>query len=779
MEVNLGTVMANNLRSRITTLCVGLVLLTTLVSLLSFWWSTSKFQTEKVQQNISVAQSVYKQYLNSKESLLLTAAKVLTADFGFKQAVATRDAGTISSVLYNHGQRINADLMLLLDLSGQLVSANVDTKKFAANLQPLMDELLNKSEESSFVVLNKELYQVILLPVRAPRTIAYSLVGFKITSAVTTELKSLTGMEVSFIASKNNFFKSSLDTSLNGFNPFDYFTNQTTARLFGDYLVYENDEISLPSLQSNPVTLLLSADLTSSYQDIDQLLLTLITLAVLTMLFGVITSSLLANNLTSGLSQLAVIARQFAKGDYSFKFEGKKQSSEVETLINAFNNMGNDINKREQQISFQARHDALTGFYNRAAMLELLAQQLDKSSQYILLAIDIKGLRHINDKLGPQVGDECLMAVAKRIHQFSETLNGLHARIGGDEFLTVYPVAEVSEFKTVVDELLQQLQAPYNIKTLKISLHFNMGVVHYPQQGDEADELIRRVLIAVDSAANSQKSIHYYQDGEDEAHLERLLMLDELKQAIDDDNGQLFMTYQPKLNIQTQKIDKVESLIRWQRNDGSWVSPEVFIGLAEQSGLIVELTAWVVNTVVAQIAEWQKKSIHLQAAINVSAQDIAYSEFNSSLLQTLKKYQVNPSLVTIELTERDMIENEAQGIKALEDLKKIGVKISLDDYGVGQTSLGRLKVLPIDELKLDKCFILTLHESEKDQHIVRSSITLGHQLGFSVVAEGVETAESLFLLTQMQCDHAQGYYLSRPLKAQQLEQWLKEYINVC
>lgn len=195
-----------------------------------FWWSTSKFQAEKVQQNITVAQSVYKQYLKSKESLLLTAAKVLTADFGFKQAVATRDAATISSVLYNHSQRINADLMLLLDLSGRLVSANVNAQNFADNLQPLMDELLNNSEQSSFVVLNNQLYQVILLPVKTPRTIAYSLVGFKITSAVTTELKSLTGMEVSFVAQLDSFAASSFAPQPEKFQPIEYFENKTTAR---------------------------------------------------------------------------------------------------------------------------------------------------------------------------------------------------------------------------------------------------------------------------------------------------------------------------------------------------------------------------------------------------------------------------------------------------------------------------------------------------------------------------------------------------------------------
>ena len=175
--------MTNSLKNRITVLCVGLVLLTTVVSLFSFWWSTSQFNEKKVTQDINVAENVYKQYLASKESLLLTAAKVLTADFGFKQAVATKDANTISSALYNHSQRINADLMLLLDLSGKLISTNKQ-QDFNNNLQELMNELLNNTEQSSFVVLHEQLYQVILLPVKAPRTIAYSLVGFKIDDEV-------------------------------------------------------------------------------------------------------------------------------------------------------------------------------------------------------------------------------------------------------------------------------------------------------------------------------------------------------------------------------------------------------------------------------------------------------------------------------------------------------------------------------------------------------------------------------------------------------------------
>lgn len=767
--------MTNSLKNRVIIVCVGLVLLTTVVSLFSFWWSTSQFNEKKVTQDINVAENVYKQYLTAKESLLLTAAKVLTSDFGFKQAVATRDADTIGSVLYNHSQRIDAELMLLLDLSGKLISSNKPNQEFSNDLEQMMNELLTNAEQSNFVVLDNDLYQVILLPVRAPRTIAYSLVGFKITDEVATELKNLTNMDVSFIAEQDGLVRSSLLSRPSPFSPNDYFYQATTSRIFGEQVIYRNRDLHLASLEGHSVNVLLSADLTQSYTEFERLFFTIILLAALTIIIGVVASSLLAKNLTMPLSQLASLARQFAQGNYSVDSMSNKQSTEIKTLIDAFKNMGNDINEREQQISFAAKHDTLTGFYNRSAMLEVLNESLAKNQDYTLVAIDIKGLRHINDKLGPRVGDDCLKAVACRIAEFSDELGGFHARIGGDEFLTVFPTTSSQNLKKGISGLMALLETPYMLQKLKINLRFSAGVVSYPDQGTAPDDLMRRVLIAVDSATNEHENIHHYREGEDEEHLESLLIIDELKQAIADDDGQLFMTYQPKLNFATQKVDKVESLIRWQRKNGSWVSPELFIDLAEQSGLIVELTEWVIDTVVKQVGQWQHAGIFMQAAINVSAQDIAYPGFHANLLKVLKSYSVAPALITIELTERDMIENEEKGIQALNKLKAIGVKISLDDYGVGQTSLGRLKMLPIDELKLDKCFILKLDESEKDQFIVKSTITLGHQLGFSVVAEGVETQKSLEILQDLKCDHIQGYYLSRPLKADLFEQWLEQY----
>jgi EAL domain-containing protein (putative c-di-GMP-specific phosphodiesterase class I) len=319
------------------------------------------------------------------------------------------------------------------------------------------------------------------------------------------------------------------------------------------------------------------------------------------------------------------------------------------------------------------------------------------------------------------------------------------------------------------------LERCYHIQGLELTLRFSIGALCAPLHGDNPEDLLRRTLIAADNAAQEGVNVYYYRKGEDEAYLARLQLIDELRSALTDNDGQLFMAYQPKLHFRTQQVDKVESLIRWRRSNGDWVSPEMFIDLAEQSGLIVDLTQWVMTTVIEQISVWQSKGIMMKAAINVSAQDIVDEGFLPHLQSCLLKFKVPAKLVTIELTERDMIENEAKGIAALKSMKEIGVQVSLDDYGVGQTSLGRLKMLPIDELKLDKVFILKLNESHQDQCIVQSTISLGHQLGFSVVAEGVENKESLTLLRDMGCDYAQGYYLSRPLPALEFEKWLGSY----
>ncbi|CCQ12674.1 diguanylate cyclase/phosphodiesterase (GGDEF & EAL domains) with PAS/PAC sensor(s) [Pseudoalteromonas luteoviolacea B = ATCC 29581] len=766
--------MFTSLKHRIIALCIGLVVLTATGSLAGSWWSSSQFNERKTQEAIRVAQNVYTQYLQAKERLLLSAANVLTSDFGFKQAVATKDAQTIASVLFNHSQRINADLMLLLDTGGRLISANQADVHLPSDTRSLMRDLLSNEDESTFIVIDERLYQAIILPVKAPRTIAFAIVGFAVTQNVAVDLRNVTGMEVSFVVENKNIKVSSM-TLPSDIGFLEYTSSEKVARLLGSSPAYANASVALPSLTDSPVNVILSANLKTDYAEFDRMVMTILGLSLITVLLGFIASGFLARNLTRPLSQLTQMAKAFAKGNYHAKVAEANPSAEICALMDAFHDMGDDIQSREAQIRFAASHDALTGFLNRSAILEALKQRLETNSPQYLIGVDIKGLRHINDKLGPRIGDRCITLVSERIKRFAEPFHAEFARLGGDELLFVCEAPKDWAIERCVTNLKMALEAVYQIQGLELSLRFSIGALCAPVHGDNPEDLLRRTLIAADNAAQEGVNVYYYQTGEDEAHLARLQLIDELKLALAENDGQLFMAYQPKLNMRTQIIDKVESLIRWRRNNGEWVSPEMFIDLAEQSGLIVDLTQWVISTVVAQIGDWQRKGIIMKAAINVSAQDIVDEGFIPHLQAQLLAHQVPAKLVTIELTERDMIENEAKGIDALNTLKALGVVVSLDDYGVGQTSLGRLKMLPIDELKLDKVFILKLNESRDDQCIVQSTISLGHQLGFSVVAEGVENQASLTLLRDMGCDYAQGYYLSRPLPALEFEKWLGNY----
>ncbi|MFC0117695.1 bifunctional diguanylate cyclase/phosphodiesterase [Pseudoalteromonas xiamenensis] len=766
--------MLTSLKHRIIALCIGLVVLTATGSLMGTWWSSSQFNERKTQEAISVAENVYTQYLQAKQRLLLTAASVLTSDFGFKQAVATRDAETIASVLYNHSQRIDAELMVLLDTSGNLISANRQDLQLPSDSRSVMRDLLSHEDDSTFIVIDKTLYQAIILPVKAPRTIAFTIVGFAITPAVAKDLRKVTGMEVSFVVETGTTKVSSMALP-EGMGVLEYTNSKRVQRIMGTSPMYANASVALPALTDSAVSVILSADLKRDYAEFDKMVLTVVILSLVTVLLGFLASGFLARNLTRPLQQLTQMAKAFAQGNYKAKVASTKPSSEICALMDAFHDMGENIQSREAQIRFAASHDSMTGFLNRSATLETLNVRLISEMPQYLIGVDIKGLRHINDKLGPRIGDECIVQVAERMQKHASDFNAEFARLGGDELLVVVEGKPDWSIERYVTTLKLALEATYHIQGLELTLRFSIGALCAPEHGDNAEDLLRRTLIAADNAAQEGVNVYYYRKGEDEEYLARLQLIDELKQALSDNDGQLFMAYQPKLNFRTHQIDKVESLIRWRRSNGEWVSPEMFIDLAEQSGLIVELTQWVIDTVVGQIAAWQSKGIVMKAAINVSAQDIVDEGFLPHLQETLIKYKVPSKLVTIELTERDMIENETKGIAALNSLKALGAVVSLDDYGVGQTSLGRLKMLPIDELKLDKVFILKLNESHEDQCIVQSTISLGHQLGFSVVAEGVENQASLTLLREMGCDYAQGYYLSRPLPALEFEKWLGEY----
>tara|TARA_R110002049_G_scaffold307226_1_gene507105 strand:+ start:2174 stop:4495 length:2322 start_codon:yes stop_codon:yes gene_type:complete len=762
-----------SLRQGIVLLCVGLVLVTSVAIQGWSWWSSSQFNKKQFTASINNAQNVFEQYTKEKEKLLTTAARVLTADFGFKQAVTTRDKETIASVLLNHGQRIDADIMFLTDLQGQLISSSISSFNLDASQTASLNVLLAEPGKTHFMMLQNTLYQLLALSVNAPRPVAYAIVGFEINSDVANELKKLTGLDVSFFDSQGNVISSQNQVVDEKLTPY-YLTSKTLPWFWGSRPAFDSRQLELETATKNPIKLFLTADLSSTYVEHDRLLLSITVIASLIMLVAILLSQLFAQKLTEPLSLLVDQSKAFAKGQYANLVSSKSMSQEVSLLFDAFSEMGDAIDAREQQILYQSQHDTLTGLYNRHTFRQIINDTLINDKRHILIAINIRGFSNLNEILGIQVGDRCLQSLGQRLADTNK-VGGKHARLDGDVFLSLIPLAKDAHADRCAQDFMTSLAKPLHVDSLELNLKFWAGIANYPHDGDDADSIFRRTMIALDYSEKDNKPIRYYHIGEEEVRHQHIKIIEALRLALTLDDGQLYMNYQPKLNLKTGKIDKVEALIRWKHPELGFISPEIFISYAEQTGIIFDLTAWVIDTVLKQLKDWQHKGIFIDAAINISAQDISHPDFHMNLKKASVKHQIAPEYITLEVTERDLMQDEVQAIALLIELKEKGYTISVDDYGIGQSSLAKLKQLPVDELKIDKSFIMELNSSESDQIIVASTISLGHRLGLFVVAEGLENNESLDILKSMGCDHIQGYFLSRPMSSEAFIEWLGSY----
>lgn len=766
-----------SLKSQITWLSTSLILMTVILLTASYWFRIADYAESQIERQMYFAQNVLNQNLSSKEQVLITAASVLAADFGFKQAVATRDKNTIDSVLINHGKRIKADLMMLLDLEGKLLTTGTADQFAKTDVENSIQILPLQGVYAQILSIDDKVFQVIVVPVKAPRAIAYVVIGFEFDQLVLTQLKELVSLELTLIKN-DTIVQSSFDESDIANQPL-LENNLQSESLLLSTSDYFHQTIAFGG--SSEVSVVLSASLVEIHQDFNRLISSILAIAIVVIVIAIGFSRILSRGISTPLTILMKLTKKIGSGNLDVPKLTKSLPREFSELYQGFSVMGSAIEHREAEIKYQAERDLLTGLFNRHTILTQIEGYLRNDINLALVTFNIKAFKVLNDTVGVANGDAILKEIADRLQVFIGKLDSqvsaymLAARTNSDEFLLSIPMSSVDNVESFIQLLQLELERPYWLGDVKINLSLYFGVANSVEHGVEAERLMRRSSMAVAAADEEQVFVRYYQQGEDEAYLYKIRLIDELESALESDNSPLFMNYQPKLNFKTGEIDKLEALIRWINKEGDFVNPEMFVGLAEKAGLIVTLTRWVILHVIQQIAQWNKAGYHFQVSINLSAQDIQHEQFVDYLLDTVRKYQIETTQITLELTERDLAENEGLVATRLTYLKTLGFEISVDDYGIGQSSLAKLKTLPVDELKIDKCFILTLDQCEKDQDIVSSTILLGHKLGLRVVAEGVENKESLALLTSFNCDYAQGYYLSRPLTADKLIQWYDNY----
>ena len=417
-----------------------------------------------------------------------------------------------------------------------------------------------------------------------------------------------------------------------------------------------------------------------------------------------------------------------------------------------------------------ALHDPLTDLPNRSlfhdrAQQAILASRRDQTG-IALMILDLDRFKEVNDTLGHHNGDLLLQEIGTRLRGGLRESDSV-ARLGGDEFGLLLPnVADGAEALMLGERVRAVLRRPFTLEGVTLDVEASIGIAIYPEHGDDVDSLLQRADVAMYLAKEDRSGCELYASDRDEYSPHRLALAAELRRALDE--KELVLHYQPKADLSDGRIVAVEALVRWQHPEHGLLTPDQFVPLAEATGLIRELTLTVLDEALHQQRVWRDDGIDIRVAVNLSARDLYDLTLPASTAELLAKHDVPPTSLELEITESVIVADPMRARAILNRLSEMGVVLAIDDYGTGYSSLGYLKRLPIDEMKIDRSFVMQMADDRNDAAIVRSTVELGRNLGLKVVAEGVETAAAWAHLKALGCDFAQGYYLSKPVPAAEI-----------
>jgi len=432
------------------------------------------------------------------------------------------------------------------------------------------------------------------------------------------------------------------------------------------------------------------------------------------------------------------------------------------------------MDRQLEEIQHQSLHDGLTGLANRdlfrLRLQETVAAPRRQGDGGAVLLLDLDRFKEINDTLGHQSGDLVLQAVAKRLRGLvrrGETV----ARLGGDEFGVVAPhAADADAALALAQRVRTVMEMPFALGGLTFEIETSIGVALFPGDAEDVETLIRHADVAMYVSKETHRPALYVRE-HDPYSPERLALVGELRNAIERDD--LVVHYQPRAHLGDGQVRSVEALVRWRHQERGLLTADEFVPLAEHTGLIRPLTRYVLGAALAQCRRWDAEGIELGVAVNVSKRDLLDAGIVDEVLQQLAHWGVDPERLELEISEKAILTDGTRPREVLDRLSAAGVRLAIDDFGTGYSSLTHLKRLPVDVLKIDKSFVSKLAADQDDLAIVRSTIELGHNLGLEVVAEGVESLSAWNTLAGFGCEMAQGYYLSRPVPADLLTEWLR------
>ena len=624
-------------------------------------------------------------------------------------------------------------------------------------------------------------WEVVAVPVGEAEPIAWLAMGILIDTAFARRLGNLTGLDATLLARVGQtqlVLGSSLDhldattllgdlasTGARDGNPIEITTGGV-----------EHVALIVPLIPGYAdVEVLLSQPLDAVMAPFESLRLSVLALSSIALALALVGGILLSRTISEPVQALALAARRIRDGDYRQPVD-VRADGEVAELANALNAMQDGIAEREERITYHARFDTLTGLPTRMSALDALESAIGdarlRGAPVSVMLIDLDSFSEIGASLGHDISDALRCQAAERLRAGLDARH-LLARIEGDQFLAILAGRSLAQAEETAEDLLRLLGAGLSVRDVNVSVEARAGLAGYPAHGDDADQLLKRAAVACNEARSADTPVVVYQPGNEERHVRQLAILADLRRAARHDELRLYL--QPKIRLADGRISGAEALVRWQHPVFGFLTPDQFIPLAEKSGNISLITNWALTAAVRECRLWLEEGLDLPVSVNLSSRDLQNRDLPCFVLELLRDHDLPARNLVLEITEQAVMRDFQRATLVLECLRDLGIRIAIDDFGTGYSSLAQIKHLPVDELKIDRSFVMDLPGNEDDAAIVRASIDLAHNLGLEVLAEGVETQPALDWLQAQGCEQAQGFLISKPMPAEQFSAWVRSH----
>ena len=717
-------------------------------------------------ESLTVGSRVVDEFLTARTEQLHTSVEVVAADYGLKEAVASADSPTIRSALENHRRRVDADLAAFVDLDGGVVSTvlngasgeGIGTRQLAAAAR-------QQSRQSTISVGDIEL-QLFSVPLKAPVTAGWVVLGFGLDQQLIDQMAALTGLEVSLVRTSGERNDPSDDRG----------TGVDLTRDVG--VVYSSDaQESLfrhtRFLDADPsLVVVLRQSVSDSMKQYLETRRRLTAFGAVLLIFAIAAAAWFSMTIVRPLRALSTAAERMRSGDYASVVE-VRSDDEVGRLASSFTAMQSAIADREKHISHNALHDSLTDLPNRRNVVQRLEDLLRTArrddTRIAVLSIELARMSEITSTLGHTATDELIKMAARYLRgNFRE--NEILGQSGTNEFVVILPASDIDRALAYANRIQNLLNSGVALGRANVILHSRIGIAAFPSHGRTARDLLRFAAIARTEAKNEDEACRVYRCGTEDDFVRRMRIVNDMPAAIR--RGEIQLWYQPKISLPTGNVVGVEALARWHHPELGDLKPEEFISAAEQAGTIIVLSRYVVANAVRACRRLQEQGHPVNMSVNISARDLADENYLFHVREVLKEESVPAERLTIEVTESSIMADVKHSIRMLELLRDIGVRVSMDDFGTGHSSLAQLKKMPLNELKIDKSFILEAGHQINDCEFVRTIIDLAHSIDLGVVAEGAEDADTVRRLCSIGCEQVQGYFISRPVPYTELVKWL-------